>query len=77
MSDDTDKKHRDERDKPEPAKVRKAKGAALEAIGKLLGDDQAVRDGRNEQRHAARHGDDDGATPSRPRRDTNPKQEQE
>jgi uncharacterized protein YjbJ (UPF0337 family) len=77
VSDDTDKKHRDERDKPEPAKVREAKGAALEAIGKLLGDDQAVRDGRNEQRDAARHGDDDGATPSRPRRDTNPKQEQE
>ncbi len=32
--------------------VREAKGAAHEAIGKLLGDDQAVRDGRSEQREA-------------------------
>lgn len=39
----------------EPARdpeVREAKGAAHEAIGKLLGDDQAVRDGRSEQREA-------------------------
>ncbi len=32
--------------------VREAKGAAHEAIGKLLGDDQAVRDGQSEQREA-------------------------
>jgi len=41
--------------------VREAKGAAHEAIGKLLGDDQAVRDGRNEQRPSA----GDGASPVR------------
>jgi len=41
--------------------VREAKGAAHEAIGKLLGDDQAVRDGRNEQRAGA----DDGESPVR------------
>ena len=41
--------------------VREAKGAAHEAIGKLLGDDQAVRDGRNEQRAGA----DGGESPVR------------
>jgi hypothetical protein len=41
--------------------AREAKGAAHEVIGKLLGDDQAVRDGRNEQRAGA----DDGESPVR------------
>ncbi|WP_375273207.1 hypothetical protein [Sphingomonas sp.] len=39
--------------------VREAKGAAHEAIGKLLGDDQAVRDGRSEQRAAGADADAD------------------
>ena len=41
--------------------AREAKGAAHEVIGKLLGDDQAVRDGRNEQRAGA----DGGESPIR------------
>ena len=41
--------------------AREAKGAAHEVIGKLLGDDKAVRDGRNEQRAGA----DDGESPVR------------
>ncbi|WP_394654229.1 hypothetical protein [uncultured Sphingomonas sp.] len=36
------------------AKVRRAKGAAHEAIGKLIGDDAAVDAGRREQRAADR-----------------------
>jgi len=46
---------------PNAGDVREAKGAAHEAIGKLLGDDQAVRDGRKEQRAGA----DDGESPVR------------
>jgi hypothetical protein len=46
---------------PSMGNVREAKGAAHEAIGKLLGDDQAVRDGQNEQRAGA----DDGESPVR------------
>ncbi len=60
------------------APVREAKGAAQEAIGKLLGDDQAVRDGRSEQRDAAKQ--QDAEAPKTGTRDTdtnNPKQEQE
>ena len=36
------------------AKVRRAKGAAHETIGKLIGDDAAVDAGRREQRAADR-----------------------
>ncbi|WP_294188966.1 hypothetical protein [uncultured Sphingomonas sp.] len=60
------------------APVREARGAAQEAIGKLLGDDQAVRDGRSEQRDAAKQ--QDAEAPKTGARDTdtnNPKQEQE
>lgn len=46
---------------PSTGNAREAKGAAHEVIGKLLGDDQAVRDGRNEQRAGA----DDGESPVR------------
>jgi len=42
--------------------VREAKGAAHEAIGKLLGDDQAVRDGQSEQRDANARDRTTGAT---------------
>ena len=44
--------------------VREAKGAAHEAIGKLLGDDQAVRDGQSEQRDANAHDRTTGAAQS-------------
>lgn len=56
------------------APVREAKGVAQEAIGKLLGDDQAVRDGREHQRDAAAQRD---AGADAPDTDTNPKREQE
>jgi hypothetical protein len=46
---------------PNVGNAREAKGAAHEVIGKLLGDDQAVRDGRNEQRAGA----DGGESPVR------------
>jgi uncharacterized protein YjbJ (UPF0337 family) len=73
-----EKKQRDRDNRTDPAHVREAKGAAQEAIGKLLGDDQAVRAGRSEQQDAAKRERDDDATPPRPRRDTkNSKQEQE
>lgn len=84
MSDNKKQRNRD--GQAEPEHVREAKGAAQEAIGKLLGDDQAVRDGRSEQQDAAKRGEDtdaqrdedDGATPPRSRRNTqHPKQEQE
>lgn len=61
--------HSDKRAKSAP--VREAKGAAQEAIGKLLGDDQAVRDGRSEQRDAAKQQDAKASD------NNNPKQEQE
>ena len=35
--------------KTEPARVRGAKARATTAIGKLIGDDAAIRDGRAEQ----------------------------
>ena len=57
---------------PKAGDVREAKGAAHEVIGKLLGDDQAVRDGRNEQRAGA----DDGESPVRvPRKQSKTEQE--
>jgi len=65
VSDDTP----DKSEKSAP--VREAKGAAQEAIGKLLGDDQAVRDGRSEQRNAAKQRDAETSDTN------NPKQEQE
>ena len=65
MTDD----HSDKSAKSAP--VREAKGAAQKAIGKLLGDDQAVRDGRERQRDAAAQQDAEASD------NNNPKQEQE
>jgi hypothetical protein len=42
------------KDKKEPARVRHGKAAAREAIGKLLGDDAAVRGARKEQEAASK-----------------------
>ncbi|MBB3692546.1 hypothetical protein [Sphingomonas sp. BK580] len=41
----------------EAADRRRAKGAARAAIGKLIGDDAAVRDGRAQQEEAGRTSD--------------------
>ncbi len=71
MTDD----HSDKRAKSAP--VREAKGAAQEAIGKLLGDDQAVRDGRERQRDAAEQQDAESDAQAPKTDNTNPKREQE
>ena len=72
MSDEKPDKHE------KSAPVREAKGAAQEAIGKLLGDDKAVRDGRSEQRDAAKQQDAEAPKTGARNTDTNnPKQEQE
>ncbi len=42
------------KDTKEPARVRHGKAAARESIGKLLGDDAAVRAGRKEQEAASK-----------------------
>ncbi|AXJ96223.1 MULTISPECIES: hypothetical protein [unclassified Sphingomonas] len=62
------------RDKKRPdaddAKLRQAKGAAREAIGKLLGDDAEIRKARIEQAEAAK-----SAPPSKSTQSNNEEQE--